>query len=153
MAVSQVFFSSSHFSLHLNFPFVFSLLFFSRSFWSYHKNENFWSASRTNGAWRWLQSADGTGFQRREDVSYIRCARRCNATISHEVVADVRVGAEADDAKIGVTFVADSGLCRVITRDCALSRLVSYVESTRGIWCSVDMPLRYIFRIDVVCGG
>lgn len=45
---------------------------------------------RTANGWSVLQSADGTGFQRREDAWCIRHARRYNATVSHEITDEER---------------------------------------------------------------
>jgi len=152
--LSQVFFSSSsfHISLRIWISSSSSLFFFLRSFRLYYKNENFRSALRTNGEW-WstLQSADGTGFQRREDAWCIRHARRYNATISHEV-AEGKRGKKSDDAKIGVTSVTGP-----VVWSCATVlypvHYPPYLARREHLRHSVNMPLRCILRIDVVCGG
>lgn len=84
--------------------------FFSRSFWPYYKNENFRSASRTNGEWR------STGFKapteqvskdaRTRDASDVHVAIT-RPSVTRWKVAEEKSGRKADDAKIRVTSVAD----------------------------------------------
>lgn len=106
--------------------------FFSRSFWPYYKNENFRSASRTNGEWR------STGFKApTEQVS--KDAKTRDASDVHVVitrpsvtrwkVAEEKSGRKAD-AKIRVTSVA--GLC-LITVFYSVHYLILYVENSCGI--------------------
>lgn len=135
---------------HLNFcrP-IPRLLYRSPPFWPHHKNENFRSAARTANGDRSFKApteqvskdARGSGCVMR------RCARSHNVTISHEDVGVVRVKRQTlqksespvrsrnvqvreRSRQHSARLPSRTALCLI---PCALSRLISHVESTYGV--------------------